>query len=219
MKLVEGYGITETSPVISMNPINKPRIGTVGKILPGVEVLIDSPNENGSGEIVVGGLSIMKGYYNNPDATAECMRDGWFYSGDIGYFDKHGYLVINGRKKSLIVNKEGKNIYPEEVEVQVNHSPCILESLCVGYRDDGSVGERVGLIAVPDIGYFDEQPKTYSDDEIRAEIIATVKEQCSHLSGYKRPRCIQVNFEAFQKTSTQKVKRYLYAIDTSKGTA
>jgi long-chain acyl-CoA synthetase len=221
MKLVEGYGITETSPVISLNPLNKPRIGTVGKVLPNVEVRIDAPDESGSGEIVVSGPSIMQGYYNNPEATANCLKDGWFYSGDLGYFDKRGYLVINGRQKNLIVNKEGKNIYPEEVEIQMNHSPYILESLCMGYCDEGSVGERVGLIAVPDFGHFDEEAaergKPFSDEEIRLKVVESVKDQCAHLSGYKRPRCIQVSFEEFQKTSTQKVKRYLYAIDTSKG--
>jgi long-chain acyl-CoA synthetase len=221
MKLIEGYGITETSPVISLNPINKPRIGTVGKVLPGVEVRIDAPDESGSGEIVVSGASVMQGYHNNPEATAHCLKDGCFYSGDLGYFDKHGYLVINGRQKNLIVNKEGKNIYPEEVEIQIHHSPYILECLCMGYRDEGSVGERVGLIVVPDIGHFDqdaaERGRPFTDEEIRLKVVESVKDQCAHLSGYKRPRCIQVSFEEFQKTSTQKVKRYLYAIDTSKG--
>lgn len=219
LPLREGYGITETGPVVSLNPWDRPRIGTVGKVLTGVEVRIDSPDENGSGEIVIGGASVMKGYHNNAEATAECLREGWFYSGDMGYFDKHEYLVINGRKKSLIVNKEGKNIYPEEVEIQVHHSPYILECLCLGYRDDGSVGERVGLIAVPDLDYFDERAAKrelpFSDEEIREKVTEEVKKQCSHLSGYKRPRCIQVRFNEFEKTSTQKVKRFLYAIDTT----
>lgn len=219
LSLVEGYGITETGPVVSLNPMNRPRMGTVGTVLPGVEVRIDAPDESGSGEIVIRSASIMKGYHNNPDATADCLIDGWFYSGDIGYFDPRNYLVINGRKKSLIVNKEGKNIYPEEVEIQVHHSPYILESLCAGYRDDGTVGERVGLIVVPDMAYFDEESsnrdRPYTDAEIRAKVIEEVKKQCAHISGYKRPRCIQVRFEEFEKTSTQKVKRYLYSVDTS----
>lgn len=219
LALIEGYGITETGPVVSFNPLERPRIGTVGKVLSGVDVRIESPDESGSGEIVIGGGSVMKGYHNNADATAECLRDGWFYSGDMGYFDKHGYLVINGRKKSLIVNKEGKNIYPEEVEIQIHHSPYILECLCLGYRDAGTVGERVGLIVVPDLAHFDEcaakHERSYSDAEIREKVVAEVKKQCVHLSNYKRPRMIQVRFEEFEKTSTQKVKRYLYAMDTS----
>jgi len=219
-KIVEGYGITETAPVLTLNPPEKPRIGTVGLPLPDVEIKIVNPDANGVGEIAIRGPNVMKGYFNNPDATAECLREGWFYSGDIGYFDEEGYLVINGRKKSLIVNREGKNIYPEEVEQHISKSPYILECLALGYREPGeTTGERVGLIVVPDQEAFDalenEENKRFTEKEIEEFVKKEVKRLAKEISEYKRPRCIQVRFEEFEKTTTAKIKRYLYAIDTS----
>jgi len=135
--IIEGYGITETGPVLSLNPPDAPRPGTVGLPLPDVQIQILNPGPDGSGEIAAKGPNVMAGYYNNAQATEECLQDGWFHSGDLGFFDDAGYLVINGRKKSLIVNREGKNIYPEEIEQQVAKSPTILECLALGYREPG----------------------------------------------------------------------------------
>ena len=218
--IVEGYGITETAPVLSLNPLQKPRIGTVGLPLPDVEIKIENAGPDGSGEIVIKGPNVMQGYYNNPAATEECLRDGWFYSGDLGYFDEAGYLVISGRKKSLIVNREGKNIYPEEVEQQIHKSPAILECLVLGYREPGETsGERVGLIVVPDQEFFDametSEKRSISEDEIETFVRAEVRRLVQALSDYKRPRCTQIRFAEFEKTTTAKIKRYLYAIDTS----
>ena len=218
--IAEGYGITETGPVLSLNPPNKPRIGTVGLPLPEVEIKIHDPGPDGSGEIVARGPNIMQGYYNHPSATEECLRDGWFYSGDLGHFDEAGYLVISGRKKNLIVNREGKNIYPEEVEQQIHKSPAILECLVLGYREPGeTVGERVGLIVVPDQDYFAAkeaaEERRFSEADIEEAVRAEVRQCAQVLSDYKRPRCTQVRFEEFEKTTTAKIKRYLYAINTS----
>lgn len=217
--IVEGYGITETSPVLSLNPADAPRVGTVGLPLPDVQIRIVDPDESGSGEIAIKGPNVMQGYYNNPEATADCLRDGWFYSGDLGFFDKAGYLVINGRKKSLIVNREGKNIYPEEVEQQVCKSPYVLECLALGYREPGeTAGERVGLIVVPDQDAFDEletrENRRLSEKEIEETVREEVRRLTAELSNYKRPRQVQIRFEEFEKTTTAKVKRYLYAMDT-----
>lgn len=218
-RIIEGYGITETGPVISLNPLNAPRPGTTGKPIDQVEVRIEESNENGVGEIVVRGPSVMNGYLNRPEETACCLRDGWYYTGDLGYFDDAGYLVISGRKKSLIVNREGKNIYPEEVEQQVLRSPWIGECLVLGYREaSDAVGERVGLIAVPDQQAFNaEEIRTgthFSDEAIEDCVRQEVRNQLESLSPYKRPRCVQIRFEEFEKTTTQKIKRYLYAINT-----
>lgn len=218
--IVEGYGITETAPVLSLNPPEKPRIGTVGLPLPDVEIKIMDPGPDGSGEIVIKGPNVMQSYYNNPEATAECLHDGWFYSGDLGYFDTSGYLVINGRKKSMIVNREGKNIYPEEVEQQIHKSPAILECLVMGYREPGeTAGERVGLIAVPDQEFFDameiSEGRRLSEKEIEETVRTEVKRLSQAISEYKRPRCVQIRFEEFEKTTTAKIKRYLYAINTT----
>lgn len=159
----------------------------------------------------------MKGYYNNPSATAEAFRDGWFLTGDIGYFDADGYLVISGRKKSVIVNREGKNIYPEEVEQQITRSPFIREALVLGYREaDMKVGELVGAIVVPDQEVLDahlkRQHRKLTDEETDEFIRNEVKKQVSAIAEYKRPRRILVRWEEFEKTTTGKIKRYLYSM-------
>ena len=217
--VVEGYGITETAPVLTVNPPEAPRIGTVGLPLDGVDIRIDQPNGEGVGEIVVRGENVMQGYYNHVEETAKVLVDGWYYTGDLGYLDHAGYLVINGRKKSLIVNREGKNIYPEEVERQAQKSRYVLECLALGYCDAEEPGERVGMIVVPDQRVFDEledhQSRSFSEQEIEEMVRTDVRLQLKHLSDYKRPRRIDVRFEEFDKTATQKVKRYLYAIDTA----
>lgn len=217
--VVEGYGITETAPVLTLNPIDKPKPGTVGLPLPNVQIRIAEADKMGVGEICVKGPNVMQGYFNNPEATAKVLRDGWFYSGDIGFFDEDGYLTINGRKKSLIVNREGKNIYPEEVEQEINKSPYILECIVLGYREPSdAVGERIGIIVVPDseeTEVLESKQKKFSDEDLIKLATSEVKRLSRNLGSYKRPRNIQVRFEEFEKTSTAKIKRYLYAIDTS----
>lgn len=216
--IVEGYGITETAPVLCVNPLHAPRIGTVGLPIDDVQLKIHEPREDGTGEILARGPNVMQGYYNNPEATAKVLVDGWYHTGDLGYFDEKGYLVINGRKKSLIVNREGKNIYPEEIERQVMESKYVLECLALGYREpNDGVGERVGLIVVPDLEVFDaleDVEGRLSDDGIETRVRNDVREKLMALSDYKRPRRIEIRFNAFERTTTQKIKRYLYAINT-----
>ena len=214
--VLEGYGLTETSPVLTLNPPDAPKPGSIGKPLPNVEIRIDSPNENGIGEIVARGPNIMQGYYNNPAATAEAIRDNWFFTGDLGYIDDEGYIFITGRRKNLIVNREGKNIYPEEVEIQIMSSPYILECIALGYSMPDETGEKTGLMVVPNQEAIDAEGERrkhpLNDDEIRDLLRSEVKKTAKHLAEYKRPRYIQVRTEEFEKTSTGKVKRYLYAI-------
>lgn len=218
----EGYGITETAPVLAVNRPFKQRVGTVGTPVVGVEIKIDDPNEAGVGEIIARGDNVMQGYYNNPEETAKVLKDGWYHTGDLGYFDEKDYLVISGRKKSLIVNREGKNIYPQEVERQALNSRYVLECVALGYREAGEdIGERVGLIAVPDLAVFDALeegggPKL-SDQQIEERLREDLRKQFSALSDYKRPRRVEVRFTEFEKTTTHKIKRFLYAIDTAGG--
>lgn len=217
IQVIEGYGLTETAPVLTLNPLDRPKPGTVGKPLPDVEITIMDSRPDGSGEIAARGPNVMKGYYNNPSATAEAFRDGWFLTGDIGYFDADGYLVISGRKKSVIVNREGKNIYPEEVEQQITRSPFIREALVLGYREaDMKVGELVGAIVVPDQEVLDahlkRQHRKLTDEETDEFIRNEVKKQVSAIAEYKRPRRILVRWEEFEKTTTGKIKRYLYSM-------
>jgi len=219
-RIAEGYGITETAPVLTFNPPDAPRVGTVGKPIPGVEVKIDAPNAEGIGEIIAHGENVMQGYYNRPEETAKVLHDGWYHTGDMGHFDKKGYLVISGRKKSLIVNREGKNIYPEEVERQALQSPLVSDCLALGYREPGEEsGERVGLLVVPNMEWFEQEEqrtgKRWTDEKITQCVLADLREYLAALSNYKRPRKIQVRFEEFEKTPTQKTKRHLYVINTS----
>lgn len=217
--IIEGYGITETAPVLSVNPPNGQKVGSVGQPLENVEIRIDEPNGEGVGEICARGDNVMQGYWNNPEETAKVLVEGWYHTGDLGYFDDDGYLIISGRKKSLIVNREGKNIYPEEVELQVLKSGLVLECLTLGYREPDETGERVGLIVVPNQDVIDEMQtesgSSFSDEQVEELVRADVREQLNALSDYKRPRKIDVRFEEFEKTTTQKIKRYLYAIDTA----
>jgi long-chain acyl-CoA synthetase len=218
--VVEGYGITETGPVLTVNRPDQPRVGTVGLPLDGVEIKIHDPNPEGVGEIVARGENVMEGYYNNPVETEKVLVDGWYHTGDLGRFDEMGFLVISGRKKSLIVNREGKNIYPEEVERQVMKSSLVLECLAMGYRDPkDEVGERVGLIAVPDLEAIDSlenvEGKPLTDDEVDKMVREDIRTCFEELAEYKRPRRIEIRFNEFEKTTTQKIKRYLYAIDTT----
>jgi len=218
--IIEGYGITETAPVLTINPPGAQRVGTAGLPLGNVEIEIKDPNSEGVGEIIARGDNVMQGYYNNPEETAKILVNGWYHTGDLGYFDEKGYLVISGRKKSLIVNREGKNIYPEEVEGQVMKSRYVLECLAMGYREpDEDTGERVGLIVVPNLEVFDameeQEGKRLTDQQIEGLVREDIRQQLSGLSDYKRPRKIEVRFDEFEKTTTQKVKRYLYAIDTT----
>jgi long-chain acyl-CoA synthetase len=217
IKVLEGYGLTETAPVLTINLPEKMRPGSVGLPLGRTEIVIRNPNEKGVGEIVARGANIMRGYYQDDAATAEVFDEDWFLTGDLGRLDAEGFLHITGRKKSLIVNREGKNIYPEEVELVINQSPSVLESIALGYREAGDpVGERVGIIVVPDLEHLSEDKPHLSDDEILDLLKAAVKEQAKELSPYKRPRRIQIRLEEFEKTSTQKIKRYLYQIALEK---
>lgn len=218
--IVEGYGITETAPVLTLNPLDATRVGTVGLPIGGVEINISDPNPQGVGEIIARGENVMQGYYNNPEETEKVLKDGWYHTGDLGYIDEKGYLVISGRKKSLIVNREGKNIYPDEVERQVLKSEYVLECLAIGYRDPGEeTGERVGLLVVLNQGAIDaledRTDQRLTGSQIEELVRTDIRKQLAELSDYKRPRKIQIRFDEFEKTTTQKVKRYLYAIDTS----
>ncbi len=219
-RMVEGYGVTETAPVLTLNPMHAPKVGTVGLPLSGIEIKIVDPNAEGVGEIAARGNNVMQGYYNNPEETQKVLLDGWYHTGDMGYIDDDGYVVINGRKKSLIVNREGKNIYPEEVERQVLKSEWVLECLALGYREPREdTGERVGLLAVPNperiAALEDKTGEHLSDEQVEKLVREDIRKQLSQLSDYKRPRKIQIRFNEFEKTTTQKIKRYLYAIDTS----
>ena len=213
-RLIQGYGLTESSPILTINPINNYKNDSVGVALPETEIKIIDKNEQGVGEFVAKGPMIMKGYYKNEKATAEVLQDGWLYTGDLGLVDDDGYFYITGRKKNLIVTPGGKNVYPEEVEYALNKSPFILESLVSGQPVESSGGEEIKAMIVPDLEYFDarveEKGLTLDEEYIEKTIKLEVARQCEQLADYKRVKYIVLRDEDFEKTSTRKIKRYLY---------
>jgi long-chain acyl-CoA synthetase len=208
----QGYGITETSPVISAERPGAMRLGTVGRTLPEVEVRIDTPNEDGIGEILVKGPNVMQGYYNNPEATAEVLQEEWYRTGDLGRIDAEGFLSICGRVKNLIVTPNGKNVYPEEVENQLLKSRYIAEVMVYGHKV-GPLAEEVHAVIHPNQEELDNYAQqhgmasmTLADVErlIRDEVLAAGKE----LADYKRVKRFTLREEEFPKTTTKKIKRF-----------
>jgi long-chain acyl-CoA synthetase len=216
MGTYQGYGLTEASPVVSSNcPVHNTQ-GSVGLPLCNLEVRMESPDSNGNGEILVRGPNVMMGYYNMPRETAEVLdADGWLRTGDIGRLDRNGYLYITGRLKNVIVTKGGKNIYPEEIENLLTASPLLAEVIVVGNRaPDG--GEEPHAIIHPDPDVLAVMAKekgvaSFSDEEVRAIVRAEMQRCCAGAAGYKVPHSFEVSVEELPKTSTRKVKRFMFA--------
>ena len=212
ISLVEGYGLTECSPVVSFPKLTESRVGTIGRKLPNAEIRIAEPDDKGAGELQVRGPMVMKGYYNNLEATRSAFDGEWLKTGDIATIDAEGYISICGRKKALIVNREGKNIYPEEVENAIALDPLLSDVVVVGYRIGDDPGERVGVIIAPDPDLLKEQ--FAGDKEEPAVVEKFVKEhllkQCTRLAAYKHPRKIVIRADPLERTSVQKVRRCVY---------
>ncbi|HPG38008.1 MAG TPA: AMP-binding protein [bacterium] len=207
-----GYGLTETSPILTVNPIGKVRHNSAGIIVPEVQVRIDDVDPaTGIGEIVAKGPNIMQGYYRNEETTKKVFTaDGWLITGDKGYFDKDGYLFIKGRSKNLIVGPSGENIYPEEIEFYLSQQPLVLESLV--YEKDSRVVAKVFL----DFDAIDKSYNYYEKDEAAAakilnKILEDIrKEVNTKVAAYSRIHQLFPQREEFEKTPTKKIKRYLY---------
>jgi len=212
--LLVGYGLTETSPIVSVNPIDKPKPATSGLVVPDFEVQVHSPDENGVGEVWLKGPSVMPGYYRNEKETRKVLTDdGWLRTGDSGYFDKDGYIYICGRIKNLIVTPAGKNVYPEEIESLLSSSPYILEALVKTMTNKKTGKEEIGAVVVPDMEYFREEwgeGALLRREEIVGLVTGEVRRMCDRLAEYKRVKAVVIQWEEFSKTSTRKIKRYLY---------
>ncbi len=203
---IQGYGMTEAAPIITLNRVNCFKDEAAGLPLPGVEVKIVD------GEVTVRGPNVMKGYYRNESATAETLKEGWLYTGDLGYLDEDGFLHISGRKKSVIVTGKGKNVYPEEIEGVLNQSRYILESLVWGGSGKTPSQVEVQAMIVPRRETFEEEFRSQNVDAARMEeVISTEVKRCSAgMAGYKRIKKFTLRMEEFEKTTTRKIKRYLY---------
>jgi long-chain acyl-CoA synthetase len=204
--MLQAYGLTETCAAATATPVRSNRIGSVGKPIAGVTIRIDSPNAEGIGEICIRGPLLMKGYYRDEKTTAEAIRGGWFYSGDLGFIHPDGSLVITGRSKDVIVLANGKNIYPEEIETHYGKSPFIKEICVLGVPEDsgGPEGEKLHAIVVPDMDEFRRRGQTAIMEMIRFEMENLSK----LLPSYQRVHSISTRNEAFPRTVTRKLKRF-----------
>jgi long-chain acyl-CoA synthetase len=212
--ILQGYGLTETSPVISVSPLEKPNIASVGVVIPGVEVKITEPDENDIGEIIMRGPNVMLGYYKNKKATDEIIKDGWLYTGDLGWLDSEGYLYITGRRKSLIVTQTGKNIYPEELEAKLLKSQWVQEVLVVPRIDPDTKKESICALIFPDYELLEQysisSDITLSKDDIESIFKDEIKKVNEDLPAYKKIIKFEVREEEFPKTTTKKIKRHMF---------
>ncbi len=209
--VLQGYGLTETSPVVALNTFSERKYASVGIPLPGVEVKILKQNESDKeGEIIVSGPNIMKGYYRNKEKTDEVLKDGWFYTGDIGYLDDDGFLYITGRIKNMIVLGGGKKIFPEEIEEVLSSSSLIKEICVVGKK--ATTGLKAGTeevfgVIVPNVDAFSAEEKN-NKELIKQKINEVVNKLSDEkLAEYKKLSDFMLYFEELPKTSTKKIKR------------
>lgn len=203
---IQGYGLTETSPVVCAENAKFIRYGSVGVPLEDIEVRIDNPDEKGIGELVVKGPNVMLGYYKNEEATKSTLIDGWYHTGDLGYRDKDGYIFITGRKKNVIVLKNGKNVFPEELEELVDKLPYIAESMVFGYpKEDDLV---VSLKLVYDENYVKNFMNNMPEEELREKAWADIKQINETVPKYKHIKKFILTKEPMIKTTTAKVKRF-----------
>lgn len=205
VNMFEGYGLTETSPILAVNADYLQKTGTVGPAMPGTLLRIDEPDDDGIGEIVALTESRMIGYYEDPEETSKViLKDGWFATGDYGFIDNDGYLHVTGRKKNVIVTKNGKNIFPEELEYLLDKSEYIKESVVWGKEDPNT--EELYINA--EIVIEKENLKGLTDEEIYEKIKDAVETVNKSTTSYKRIKKFNLREEEFEKTSTRKIKRH-----------
>ena len=211
INMVEGYGLTECAPVVCVNPPRRNRIGTIGPAVGGIELRIASPDARGVGELQVRGAITFRGYWNNASATEEAYTDDWLRTGDLATMDAEGYVTLCGRVKSLIVNREGKNIYPEEVEQAIARDPLVGEVVVIPYHTHGEPGEKVGAILSVNRDALNALHPGSTPEEVETLLRDAVKRQCRALASYKHPRKVKISLDPLALTSTHKVRRCLYA--------
>lgn len=219
-KIYQGYGLTETSPVIAAGNDKYVKLGSIGKVFPSVEAKIINKNDQGIGELVVKAPSVMLGYYNNEEETQKVLdKEGWFHTGDLGYFDKDGYLFIAGRMKNVIVLKNGKNVYPEELEAVINKIEGITESFVYGKADEQDPSDvKVCAKLVYDKDLIKKAYGVKGKEDIKEALWERVKEINKSMPTYKYIKEITITEEELVKTTTQKIKRHV-ELEKTLGTA
>ena len=208
INLVQGYGLTETSPVVGVENNKYYKIGSIGKAVPSLEVKIVDKNKEGIGELIVKGPNVMLGYYQNDEANNEALKDGWFYTGDLAKIDEEGYIYICGRKKSVIVLKNGKNIFPEEMENLVNKIEGVKESFIFGKQQSEDKDDiKINVKIVFDREVVKEVYKVKTDDEIYKVLSNKIKEINRTMPKYKAIIGVLITEKELLKTTTNKIKR------------
>ncbi len=206
---LQGYGLTETAPIAALTPEFNPKVGSAGKAVICADIKIDNPNENGEGEILIKSSTLMLGYYEDEEATNDVIKDGYFRSGDIGYLDNDGFLYITGRCKNVIVTQNGKNIYPEEIENLLKNIEEIEECMVYGKEVEGEKELIITALVIPNYNYITETyKKELAENEIHEIIWNKIKEINKSLSTYKAIKKLEIKKDAFEKTTTMKIKRF-----------
>ena len=211
---LQGYGLTETSPMVALNPDQwrYMRNESAGKIFQFTECKIVDRDEDGNGEICFRGPQVMMGYYKNPEATAECMEDGWFHTGDVGYVDEDGYVYITGRRKNVIIAANGKNVFPEELEEKIARSPYVEECMVWAVEDkDDDLDRGIYVTLRPDMENVKETLGDRANDEgaVKALISSEVDKLNAHWPDWKRVKHIVIKKSEFNKTTGMKIRRFV----------
>ena len=210
---LQGYGLTETAPILALNRLRKFRDDAAGLPLPNVELKIVDPDDEGRGEIAARGPAVMLGYYRNEEATRAVIRDGWFFTGDVGFVDDDGFLHVTGRKKNVIVAANGKNVYPEELEDHVNHIPWVLECVVHGIRNDAG-REEIAVTVVPNAEeFYARNGHAVTPDAVHQVIDREIRELNRRLPLHMQIRHVRLRENEFAKTTTQKIKRHMVPTD------
>lgn len=210
---VQGYGLTETAPICALNPDIAPKSQSAGYIPPGFDMKIHDPDpETGIGEICAWGPNVMLGYYKNPEATAEVLIDGWFHTGDLGYMDKDRYVYITGRKKNVIITKNGKNVFPEELEYYLGKIPYVLESLAWGRESSDGSDTLISVnVRIDEEAVEEALGKEYTDQQVLDLLWGEVDKINEDLPYFKRIKKIDLRKQEFEKTTGKKIKRFVEA--------
>lgn len=213
---LQGYGLTETAPIAALTPQYDTRVGSAGKAVTCAELKIDNPNEKGEGEVLIKSETLMLGYYEDKKATDEVIEvdeegNRWFHSGDVGYLDKDGFLYITGRIKNVIVTQNGKNIYPEEIELMLGNIPEIKECMVYGKEVEGEKELIITAKVIPNLEEIQKEHKgeELTDEQIHDIIWEKIKEVNHKLTSYKAIKKLEIKKDEFVKTTTMKIKRYV----------
>lgn len=209
IEFLQGYGLTECAPLIAVNRDHYYNDAAAGVRVRGVDLMIDNPNDEGVGEICAKGDNVMIGYYNDPEETKRVLHDGWLHTGDLGYFDKDGFLFITGRLKSVLITKNGKNVFPEEIESLLNKSEIIKESMVYQKENKEKDDTIISAILVPDYDKIKEKYGGLSEKDLKEKLWQEVKNVNDNLVSYKHVKEITIRDKEFEKTTTLKIKRYL----------